>query len=137
MLHTGHMPSTTANTAHTAKCSRCHRSLRSPSSVAAGIGPRCAAIEAAFDGLDSRQQDKARDAIDDGAVAATSHEGVAHVVSEDGTEVHLASVNGNCSCAHGVRTATATAKTCWHPGAARLYFSSRRVLRRSDFAKAA
>ena len=76
-----------------AQCRRCKRhNLRTPASRAAGIGPRCAAIEAAFDGLDDRQQDKAREAVEDGAVIATSREGVAMVVSEDGESVHLTSV---------------------------------------------
>ena len=38
---------------------------------------------------------------------------------------------------HGVRRISATAKTCWHPGAVRLAFTPRRSLRRSDFGKAA
>jgi hypothetical protein len=124
-------------TGHTAKCRKCHRALRSAASVAAGIGPRCAAIEAALQGLDDRQQDKAREALADGAVQPTGRPGIAQVVSDAGDEIYLASVTGHCTCAHGARWASATAKTCWHPGAVRLYFSPRRVLRRTDFAKAA
>jgi hypothetical protein len=127
----------TGTTEQGAKCRKCHRALRSATSVALGIGPRCAAIEAAFDGLDDRQQDKAREAVEDGAVIPTSREGVAMVVSEDGESVHLVSVDGQCSCPHGVRRISATAKTCWHPGAVRLAFTPRRSLRRSDFGKAA
>ena len=117
MRYCWHMTSTEAP----AQCRRCKRhNLRTPASRAAGIGPRCAAIEAAFDGLDSRQQDKAREAIEDGAVIATTREGVAMVISEDGESVHLATADGHCSCPHGVRRTSATAKTCWHPGAVRL-----------------
>jgi hypothetical protein len=124
-------------TGNTVKCSKCHRPLRSPASIARGTGDRCAAIEAAFDGLDDRQRDKAREAVEDGAVIATSREGVAMVVSEDGESVHLTSIDGHCSCERGRRRISATAKTCGHPGAVRLAARPRRVLRRSDFGKAA
>lgn len=109
----------------TAKCRKCQRPLRSATSIALGIGPRCAAIEAALAGLDDRQQDKAREAVEDGAVIATSREGIAMVVSEDGESVHLTSAAGHCSCLHGVRRTSATAKTCWHPGAVRLAAATR------------
>jgi hypothetical protein len=127
----------TSTAEHTAKCRKCHRTLRSAASVALGIGPRCAAVEAALAGLDDRQQDKALELIADGGIVATSHEGVAQVVSDDGGEVYLTSVTGHCSCPHGARRATATAKTCYHPGAVRLAITPRRVLRRPDFGKAA
>lgn len=107
----------------TAKCRRCHRSLTSLSSCLAGIGPRCAAIEAALKDLKPEQQAKALEAVADKAVEPTTHKGVYRVISSDGTTAYLASVKGNCNCAHGLRTMTA--KTCWHPGAARLKAKSR------------
>lgn len=121
----------------TVRCSKCHRPLRSATSRALGIGPRCAAIEAALDGLDSRQHDKAREAIQDGAVIPASRPGIAMVVSEDGQSVHLASIDGHCSCPHGVRRVSATAKTCWHPGAARLAIAPRLNATASSFILAA
>jgi hypothetical protein len=127
---TNEMPST-------AKCRRCHRILRTAPSVALGIGPRCAAIEAAFAGLDSRQQDKALEAIADGAVVRTSRPGIAHVVSDDGSEVYTVSANGNCNCAYGVRRASATVKTCWHPAAVLLDMAPRLTATRRSFILAA
>jgi hypothetical protein len=122
---------------HTAKCRRCRRPLHTPASRSAGIGPRCAAIEAALAGLDDRQQDKALECVADGGVIPTGHQGVACVVSEDGESVYLTSVNGNCSCPHGVRHASATAKTCWHPGAVRLAAKPRIRLTAAAFILAA
>lgn len=104
----------------TATCRRCRATLRAPASVAAGIGPRCAAIEAAFGGLNDKQRDKALEVIADGGVARTSRPGVFRVVSSDGSSVHLCSLNGNCTCGWGLRRHTASAKTCYAVAAARL-----------------
>jgi hypothetical protein len=121
-----------------AQCRRCKRhSLRTPASRAAGIGPRCAAIEAAFQGLGDRQQDKARELIADKGVVPTCHEGVYRVSSSKGDAEYRTAVTGQCSCTWGLRRVSAEAKTCFHVGAVRLYHSPRRVLRRSDFGKAA
>jgi hypothetical protein len=121
-----------------AQCRRCKRhNLRTPASRAAGIGPRCAAIEAAFDGLDDRQQAKAREALEDSAVIPTGRKGIVSVVSEDGEAVHLVSLDGHCSCPHGARRMTATAKTCWHVGAAKLAMAPRRPAGASRFILAA
>lgn len=73
------------------RCRRCRRPLHSATARAMGAGARCLAIETALAGLDSRQQEKALEAIADRAVIRTSRPGIAHVVSEDGTEVHVTS----------------------------------------------
>lgn len=119
-------------------CRRCHRTLRSAASKLAGVGPRCAAIEAATEGLNAKQANKALELIADGGVAKV-REGVYRVTSTDGSASYLTSVNGNCTCAHGLRRTSGTAKTCYHAAAVKLTArpAIRRVLRRNQFAKAA
>jgi uncharacterized protein DUF6011 len=124
-------------TAQIIRCRRCNRQLHTPTARAAGIGNRCAAIEAAYAGLDARQQDKARELAEDGGIFATSHVGVAQVVSEDGTEVYLTSVTGHCTCPWGARRTSATVKTCFHVGAVKLAFAPRRRPARAQFILAA
>ena len=119
------------------KCRKCHRALRAPASIAAGIGPRCAAIEAAFDGLSDKQRDKARQLIVDGGVVRTSRKGIARVPSDETGEHYLTSVTGHCTCKWGLCRKSAGTKTCYHVAVVRLEFTPRRVLRRSDFGKAA
>jgi hypothetical protein len=111
---------TTTETAERVECRKCGRTLRSAASVAAGIGPRCAAIEAATEGLNAKQIDKMAQLIIDKAIVATSRKGVYHVVNEAGEVIHRVSVNGNCACEWGVRRNSADTKTCYHAGAARL-----------------
>ena len=79
------------------ECRKCHRPLRSAASVAAGIGPRCAAVEAATEGLNAKQIDKMAQLIIDKAIVATSRKGVYHVVNEAGEVLHIVHVNGNCT----------------------------------------
>jgi hypothetical protein len=111
--------------------------LRSAVSKSLGIGERCAAIEAALNGLDSRQQGLALEAIADGAVVRTSRPGIANVVSEDGTEVYTTTAGGNCNCKWGRQRISATVKTCWHPAAVKLDMAPRRRVTRSLFVIAA
>jgi len=112
--------STGAETAERVECRKCHRPLRSASSVAAGIGPRCAAIEAATEGLNAKQVDKMAQLIIDKAIAATRRQGVFHVVNEVGEVTHTCHVNGNCTCEWGLRRKSADTKACYHVGAAKL-----------------
>jgi len=119
------------------RCRRCRRPLHTSTARALGVGARCAAIEAALAGLDSRQQEKALEAIADRAVIRTSRPGIANVVSEDGAEVHVTSAAGNCTCAYGVRRMSAVTKTCWHVGAVRLDMASRLTASRTLFVLAA
>jgi hypothetical protein len=104
----------------TVECRRCHRALRSEVSKAMGVGPRCAAIEAATEGLNARQVDKMAQLLIDKAIVATSRKGVYHVVNEAGEVVHVVHVNGNCSCEWGRRRVSAQTKVCYQVGAARL-----------------
>jgi hypothetical protein len=110
---------TTENTRQ-ATCRRCHRALRSATSVAAGIGPRCAAIEVATEGLDAKQVDKMAQLLLDKAIVATNRKGVYHVVNEAGEVVHVTHINGHCTCEWSRRRMTADVKACYHVGAARL-----------------
>lgn len=121
----------------TIRCRACKRPLRTAASRAAGIGPRCAAIKTALAGLDARQQDKARELISDGGIAATSRPGIARVVSDDGQETYLTSVTGHCTCPWGARRASATVKTCWHVGAVKLAITPRRRITAAAFILAA
>jgi hypothetical protein len=112
--------------------------LTSLASRILGVGPRCAAIEAATDGLKPEQTAKALELISDGGIVPV-RKGVYRVTSTDGESVYLTSVNGNCSCAYGLRRVSGAAKTCYHVAAVKLTArpAIRRVLRRNQFAKAA
>jgi hypothetical protein len=107
-------------TAGQATCRRCHATLRSAASVAAGIGPRCAAIRAATQGMTADQSAKAAEAVSEGAVQRTGRKDIFRVVSSDGETVHTCSVHGHCTCAWGRRRVSASTKTCWHVAAARI-----------------
>jgi hypothetical protein len=121
------------------ECRKCHRPLTSPTSRFLGIGPRCAAIEAATEGLNAKQVDKMMQLIVDGGITATNRKGVYRVVNEAGETVRLCHVNGNCTCEWGLRRKSAETKVCYMVGAARLLDRPqiRRVLRQVQFAKAA
>lgn len=125
------MNSTDTST-ETVKCRRCRRPLTASASV--GIGPRCAAIEAATEGLNARQAEKALELVADGGVTPTSHRGVYEVSSSDGASTYRTAVTGQCSCAYGLRRTSATAKTCYHVAAVALTV---RPLARGKLAKAA
>ena len=112
--------STGAETAERVECRKCHRPLRSASSVSAGIGPRCAAVEVATEGLSAKQVDKMAQLIIDKAIVATSRKGVYRVVNEAGEVVHRVHVSGNCTCEWGLRRKSADTKVCYMVGAARL-----------------
>ena len=124
-------------TEQSAKCRKCKRTLRSATSIARGTGDRCAAIEAAFDGLSDKQADKARQLIVDGGVTRTSRKGIARVPAEATGEHYLTSVTGHCTCACGIRRKSATAKTCYHVAVVVLEFTPRRPARAARFILAA
>jgi Family of unknown function (DUF6011) len=114
------MTSETSTGAEPVKCTRCKRTLTSASSRIAKIGPRCAAIEAATEGLNAKQVDKMAQLILDKAIVAANRKGVYHVVNEAGEVVHTCHVNGNCTCEWGLRRKSADTKVCYMVGAARL-----------------
>lgn len=107
-------------------CRRCRRPLRSEASRAAGIGGRCAAIEAATQGLKPEQAGKAREVAADGGVVKV-RPGVYRVSATSGEEAYVTAVTGQCTCPWGCRRASAAQKTCYHVAAARL--AARPVLR--------
>lgn len=119
------------------ECRKCRRPLRSAASRAAGIGPRCAAVEAATQGLNGKQRDKALELIADGGIAPTSRKGVYRVTSTDGSATYVTSVTGHCTCAYGCRRSSALAKTCYHVAAVKLIAKPVRRATRRQFAKAA
>lgn len=95
----------------------CGRTLRSAEAVARGYGSGCwaklrkAARTADLSAWTESQIEDARQAIEDGAVVPSTREGVYHVVSVDGTEVHLTHRNG-CNCVNGLKTLPP--RPCWH-----------------------
>lgn len=109
---------TTTDTTETRKClGGCGYTLRSAKAVARGYGSRCwakirkAAQKADLSQWTPSQVEEARRAIEDGAVVPSVREGVFHVVSSDGSEVHLTHRNG-CNCVNGLKTRPPRA--CWH-----------------------
>lgn len=108
------------NSTETTKCRRCGRALKSVASRAAGIGPRCAAVMAATEGLSDKQADKMAQLIEDKAIVATTRKGVYNVVNEAGEVIHVTHVNGHCTCAWSQRRMTADVKVCYHVASARL-----------------
>ena len=107
------------NQTKTATCRRCRATLTAPASVAAGIGARCAAIEAATEGLKPEQTAKALELVADQGVTRVRR-GVYQVTSADGTATYLTAVTGQCTCAWGCRRTSALAKTCYHVAAVKL-----------------
>lgn len=103
------------------KCRKCRRPLRSEASRALGIGPRCAAVQAATEGLTDKQADKMAQLILDKAILPASRKGIYKVVNEAGEVIHTVHApSGNCTCQWGLRRESATVKTCYHAAAARL-----------------
>lgn len=103
------------------RCGRCHRILKSAESIALGYGPRCAAVEAATEGLTDKQVDKMAQLILDKAIVPANRKGVYKVVNEAGEVIHTVhAASGNCTCQWGLRRESATVKTCYHAASARL-----------------
>lgn len=119
-------------------CRRCRRPLRSVASRILGIGPRCAAIEAATEGLSPKQVEKMKQVILDGGVTPTRRPEVYRVAKEADGGVHIAHINGNCTCEWGLRRKSALSKVCYGVAAARLAHRPqiRPVVRRTQFMKA-
>ena len=115
--------------AHEARCLRpgCGRVLKSAESRARGYGRRCwamvlnAARTADLSPWTASQIAEAEQAIEDGAVVPSTREGVFHVVSSDGTEVHLVHRNG-CNCTSGLKTRPA--RPCYHRAAVTIVLAS-------------
>jgi hypothetical protein len=102
----------------TRKClGGCGRTLRSAEAVARGYGSRCwakvrkAARTADLSAWTPSQVEEAEQAIEDGAVVPSTREGVFHVVSVDGSEVHRTAEHG-CNCTSGLKTRQP--RPCWH-----------------------
>lgn len=108
------------------ECSRCHRPLRTQASRAARIGSRCAAIEAAFDGLNAKQCEKARKLAASGAVTKI-RDGVYAVPSGSGKSPYITFVSGDCRCDWGYHRKPGD-KVCYHVGTARLLARPRLAL---------
>lgn len=95
----------------------CGRTLRSAEAVARGYGSRCwakvrkAARTADLSAWTPSQVEEAEQAIEDGAVVPSNRGGVFHVVSSDGSEVHLVARDG-CNCQEGLKTRLP--RPCFH-----------------------
>jgi hypothetical protein len=95
----------------------CNLKLTDPKSVARGRSRRCwAKVQAAANTVDlspwtPAQVEEARQAIEDGAVVPSNREGVFHIVSSDGSEVHRTHRDG-CNCVNGLKTRPA--RPCYH-----------------------
>jgi hypothetical protein len=105
------------NAAGTARCLGCRRPIRSAESIATGYGAGCrakirkAAKQADLSAWTASQIEDAREVIADGGVVPSTREGVFHVVSADGTEVHLVH-RGGCNCTSGLKTRQP--RPCFH-----------------------
>lgn len=108
-----------SKTTKTATCKRCHATLTSPASVKAGIGPRCAAIQAAMESLNAAQQARALELIADHGIIPV-RKGIYRVTATSGENTYLTAVTGQCTCNWGLCRASALKKTCYHVAAARL-----------------
>jgi hypothetical protein len=111
------MTSTETTGTETSRCLRCGRPLRSAEALARGYGAACwakvrkAQRTADLSAWTPSQIADAKQAIEDGAVVPSNREGVFHVVSVDGTEVHLTAKHG-CNCIAGLKTLPP--RPCWH-----------------------
>ena len=100
-----------------ARCLTCRRPIRAAESLATGYGAGCrakfrkAAKQASLSAWTPAQVAEARQAIEDGAVVPSTREGVYHVVSTDGSEVHRVHKDG-CNCTAGLQTHQP--RPCWH-----------------------
>lgn len=129
-------------TAAEARCLRpgCARKLTSPESVARGYGPGCwakvrkAAKSADLSAWTPAQVAEALQAIGDGAVIPSNREGVYHVVSTDGAEVHLVAAHG-CNCTAGLQNHPP--RPCWHRCAAAIITAALARPARNSMTKAA
>jgi hypothetical protein len=118
---------TTTTDQHEARCLGCRRPIRSAEALATGYGAGCraklrkAAKTADLSAWTPTQVEDARQAIEDGAVVPSNRDGVFHVVSSDGTEVHLTHPHG-CNCTSGLRTLPP--RPCFHRCAVAIVLAS-------------
>jgi len=97
-------------------CGRCGRVLRAAKSVAAGYGAACLRAEIArrLEGFPAWQVDKAREAIELGAVVPTTRRELYAIVSSDGTQTYVVDARWKaCTC-----KAAANGWACYHVAAA-------------------
>jgi hypothetical protein len=103
--------------AGTRNCLRCGRALRNAAAVAKGYGKGCwrkvrqSELTVSSSPWSTAQIEDAHLAIVDGAVVPSGREGVFHVVSSDGSEIHLTHRDG-CNCVAGLKTLPP--RPCWH-----------------------
>jgi hypothetical protein len=111
----------------TRNCLRCGRKLRSAQALSRGYGEGCwrkvrqAERTADLSAWTGSQVEEAELAILDGAVVPSNREGVFHVVSSDGSEVHLTHRDG-CNCTAGLKTHHP--RPCWHRCAVAMVLAS-------------
>jgi hypothetical protein len=111
------MTTTTDTQQDEVPCLACGHPVFSEASRARRIGSGCyRKLRAAFRTADLSQWTPAQvaetmQAVEDGAVVPSNREGVFHVVSTDGTEVHLVHRDG-CNCTNGLQNKPP--RPCWH-----------------------
>ena len=113
-----------SNATETPRCLGCRRPIRSAEALATGYGAGCRAKmrkAADLSAWTESQIEDARQAIEDGAVVPSTREGVFHVVSKDGAEVHLVAREG-CNCENGMKTRQP--RPCWHRCAVAIVLAS-------------
>ena len=99
------------------RCLGCRHLIRSAAALERGYGEGCwrkmrkAARTADLSAWTPSQIAEAEQAIEDGAVVPSTREGVFHVVSVDGSEVHRTALHG-CNCTNGLKTHQP--RPCWH-----------------------
>lgn len=106
-------------TTQATECTRCGRTLRSAASIARGMGATCAARARAERAAKAAQVQKARELVEDGGVARTTHRTtrrhvVFEVVASNGTARYLTTVTA-CTCPAGRK-----GRACYHRLATRL-----------------
>jgi hypothetical protein len=114
------------------RCLRCGRRLTAQASIARGTGRTCKArIVAAAEVADlgefhGWQVDKAREAIEQGAIVPSSREGLYAAVSGDGVTVYLVDARErSCTC-----KAAANGRRCYHLASA-LILATAALVRRA------
>lgn len=115
------------------RCLRCGRALTAASSIRAGFGRTCktriaeGARAADLSAFHPWQAEKAREAIEQGAIVPSSRPGLYAAVSGDGTTVYLVDVReGSCTC-----RAAANGRSCYHLAAALILHAAAPAARRA------
>lgn len=117
------------------ECRKCHRALTNAASRVAGIGPRCAAIEAATEGLKPAQVDKTLELLADNGVIRTAHRKVFRTAASKGERAYYTTAR-SCTCRWGQKVmkdriangGVTEMRDCYHVAGVKLTTTPRRSL---------